>query len=118
MSPLKRRSWVAIRSPDTATPVAKIPIAIAAAARLSQWIMAIAIKAVSFQSNSSGAGADGDKDLKLARLRNSLAATLAALSSMSLIQSAPFRFAADTSSPKLPPTFDFGVTSRQGSRLG
>jgi hypothetical protein len=48
MSPLKRRSWVAIRSPDTATPVAEIPIAIAAAARLSQWIMAIAIKAVSF----------------------------------------------------------------------
>jgi hypothetical protein len=46
---------------------------------------------VCFQSNSSGAGADSDKD---------------------------FRIKADPPSRKLPPTFDFGVTSRQGSRLG
>jgi len=46
---------------------------------------------VCFQSNPSGVGADGDKD---------------------------FRFEADPPSLKLPPTFDFGVTSRQGSRLG
>src|SRR6202011_4010749 len=43
ISPLNGRSWLAISSTDTATPVAKIPIATAAAARLSLWTMAIAI---------------------------------------------------------------------------
>src|ERR1700675_5148155 len=43
ISPLNGRSWLTISSTDTATPVAKIPIAIAAAARLSQWTIAIAI---------------------------------------------------------------------------
>jgi hypothetical protein len=45
ISPLNARSWLAISSTDTATPVAKIPIAIAAAARLSLWTKAIAIGA-------------------------------------------------------------------------
>src|SRR4029077_6145633 len=43
ISPLNGRSWLAISTTDTATPVAKIPIAIAAAARLSQRTIAIAI---------------------------------------------------------------------------
>ena len=45
ISPVNGRSWARISNIDAATPVAKIPIAIIEASRLSLWTIAIATRA-------------------------------------------------------------------------